>query len=495
MTSLRGTMLVPGVSGNGRLYTPELISKAHDRLVERLASDEALPVTMMTHHAAGDDSKEIVGHITSVTLKGDQLDYTAELADTVPAKTIENLVKPGPNGKPFLKSTSIRGWWLGPVETTTYEGRQVTTADDLEIDGLDFTKNPGVKGASVEIAPDTSTAETAAGRTLITETVEARIEFSETQEAAVPAKPSFGDPGYLPDKVKRYPTSDRAAAETSWARIQLAENAAAYTPNQLKRVKGRIKESLRTHGADMTETAATGADIAEHDVRLSEVTECYDCWDAPGTAGFSISAHNGPLTVSVTAYSGIEPKDLAGVAQAAMKAAVDAVHALDPDDDGDVDTGTTETPAGTGGTESDPKEATVAETKAPEAATPSSETEPAGDKPITQADLNAAVETAVTAALAAAVKPAGDTTETIPAGPATATEAVAKPIDEAALRASITADLISEMRANGTLGRKGLVASRATENGEPAKPLHEMNDEEFAAYRNSTLEAVVPLDL
>ncbi len=496
MTTLTGTMLVPGVSGNGRLYTAEVISKAYQRLSERLADDDALPLTMLTHHAAGDDSKEIVGHLSSVTLNGENIDYTAELADTLPSKTIENLVKPGPDGKPSLKSVSIRGWWLGPVETKTHQGQQVTAGDDLEIDGLDFTKNPGVTGATVAIATSTGTTETD-GRTLITEAVTARVMFAETvEETAVSTapKPMFADLGYRSDKIKRFPIDTLTAAETSWERVNTATVSESYTAPQLKRIKGRIKESLKKHGApDMTETTdPAAAEITEGAIRLSDVTECYDCWGDPvGTAGFSISAYNGPLTVSVSAYSGIDPKDLAGVATAAMKAAVDAVHALDPDDDGDLDTGTS-------GVETDDnmetapnqKEAPVAETQAPAATT---ETKPAEtDSPITKAQLDAAVETAVTAALAASKTPAA---ETAPTGNEATDEAVTTPVDEAALRESIrtevTTSLIDEMRKNGTLGRKGLV-EKLQEQGAPAKPVHEMNEDEFTAYRNSLLETLVP---
>lgn len=168
--ALKGTMLTPGVSKNGRLYTPELIRKAYTRLSERIAAGDC-PVTMLTHHAAGDDSKEIVGQVTSVSLNGQNLDYTAVLADTRPAETIGALVTAK---TPFLRNVSIRGAWLGEVRKE--DGAD--TADDLEIDGLDFTKNPGVVGATVEAAGK-SAAESVDGRVLITETVEAHAVFTE----------------------------------------------------------------------------------------------------------------------------------------------------------------------------------------------------------------------------------------------------------------------------------------------------------------------------
>jgi hypothetical protein len=495
MTTLTGTMLTPGVSLNGRLYTKELIRKAHDRLAERIA-DGTSPVTMLTHHDAEDDSTRIVGQITAVKMAGDNLDYTAELAATDAAKTIEALVAAK---KPFLKNVSIRGYWLGPVETKMVDGQQVTTADDLEVDGLDFTKSPGVKGATVTAA-EAAAAETS-GRVLITESATARVGFTET--APEPTLPVFADNGYQSDKIKRFPITTAAEAATSWTRIGDKAIAEAYTANQQKRIRGRIKSALINHGVTMTETTPTAATSeTTTEPRLSDVAECYD---SVGTAGFSISAYNGPLTVSVSAYHGIEPADLAGVATAAMAAAVGAVHAMDPDDDGDVDAGESEGQQPDDDTmESQETSASTAENTATEVAQTEQEAEVAENAtetaqgaateaapvvaeesaPITKADLASAVAEAVKAALApASVEGVVSTTETA------ATESA--PVTETAeqMSARIKEELISEMRQNGTLGRKGLV-EHVSELAGPAKPLHEMSDDELRA---ETERRVVPL--
>jgi hypothetical protein len=510
--TITGTMLTPGVSRNGRLYTPELIVKAHDRLKERLA-EGSMPVTMLTHHAAGDDSTKIVGQVTGVALDGENLTFTAEMAPTSDARTIGQLV----GGKrPFLRNVSIRGAWLGPVETRTYEGQKVETADDMEIDGLDFTKNPGVTGAVInattEAAAHLEHARAAQpGRAVITETVDEVRMFTET--APTPRAATFADPGYAPDRIRRYPTTTETDARQSWTRI--SEDSSCYTPNQLKRIKGRIRSALTKHGADMTETTTPTTPVVEATVRLSDVTECY-MDGGSGTAGFSISAYNGPLTVSVSAYNGIEPADLAGVAQAAMTAAMQAVKSMDPDTDGDIDAGSVEsddnametvapTPS-TAVVETNAapvaptvKEPTVADTApqvvegAPTDAPPTiATTAPVEAAPaasvapdIDYAKLAAAVvaATAPTAAAPAEAAP----TEALTEATVTATlEQIAE--SEKTLREAIKAELIDEMRKSGTLGRKGLIESLA-----PAeKPLHEMNNEEWTKYRNENLAALIP---
>lgn len=172
MTAITGTMLTPGVSKNGRLYTRELIGKAVARMRTRLSSPDGLPIVMRTHHDAGDDSTRIVGRLTSVTQADDgSARYTAEFANTAAAKDIATLTA-GPN--PALRSVSIHGYWIGPVIRHQQDGETVETADDLEIDAVDFTATPGVPGAVIDRPTTRRTAETAGDirRTPISESME-----------------------------------------------------------------------------------------------------------------------------------------------------------------------------------------------------------------------------------------------------------------------------------------------------------------------------------
>ena len=113
--------------------------------------------------------------------------FTAQLAATTAGQDIATLVTAK---DPFLKNVSIRGWWLGEVRKVIHDGENATTADDLEIDGIDFTKSPGVVGAVLD-SPSSQPTETVNGRTLITESVDI-AGFTETVEVDMshPTRPA-----------------------------------------------------------------------------------------------------------------------------------------------------------------------------------------------------------------------------------------------------------------------------------------------------------------
>ncbi|MEV8480330.1 hypothetical protein, partial [Streptomyces sp. NPDC051173] len=110
IATVSGTMLTPGVSRNRRLYSRDLIAKAAARMSERIADPSGLPIVMRTHHDAGDDSRLIVGRLTSVKVGEDgSASYSADLYDTVPGRDIAALVT---GTEPALRSVSIHGYWL-----------------------------------------------------------------------------------------------------------------------------------------------------------------------------------------------------------------------------------------------------------------------------------------------------------------------------------------------------------------------------------------------
>ncbi|MGH3220236.1 MAG: hypothetical protein ACRDPY_16290 [Streptosporangiaceae bacterium] len=150
-TQIRGIALAPGVSRNGRLYSREAVAKMVTRAQARIAGD-GLPLTMKTHHAAEDDSTRIVGKVTGMQVdESGAAHFTAELAGTKHGRTIGKLVDGG-----FLRGVSIRGQWVGPTRSVEGPAGPVETADDLELDGLDYTARPGVPAARIatESAPD-----------------------------------------------------------------------------------------------------------------------------------------------------------------------------------------------------------------------------------------------------------------------------------------------------------------------------------------------------
>jgi len=191
-----GIAIRPGVSRNKRRYTPEVLALANERLAARLADPAGLPATMRSHHAAGDDSTHIAGSLTKAELTADgAIHYEGLLADTAVGRDISALATPDADGHQHLRNVSIRGWWLGPV-TEDAQGNE--TASDLEIDGLDFTANPGVPDATVSATKESVVSE----RHVIFESVEDAIITTEADTKPKPLTPgsNYADPGYRSDK-------------------------------------------------------------------------------------------------------------------------------------------------------------------------------------------------------------------------------------------------------------------------------------------------------
>lgn len=339
IASINGTMLRPGVSRNRRLYTKELIAKAAERMRERIADPDGLPIVMRSHHDAGDDSVRIVGRLTSVDVDEDgAARYTAHLYDTTHGRDIASLVVPGKNQPPALKSVSIHGYWLGPVKTVEYDGERVTTGSDLEIDAVDFTATPGVTGATVDAAAwvrPNAAGESTSGRTAISESAEATVEaitevapadeagYTAKQRRQMAAKGQAMNNGGYPiankkDLRKAIRAVGRGGADHDAIRRHVIKRAAALGLSSM------IPDNWNKDGS-----------MKENTTRLGEIREYYP--DGPeGGAGFCIDAYNGPLSLTMRAC-GIDPADLRAITAAAMSAAVDALQAMDPDMDADID--------------------------------------------------------------------------------------------------------------------------------------------------------------
>ncbi|MEU0940107.1 DUF6582 domain-containing protein [Embleya sp. NPDC005971] len=471
IATIRGTAMAPGVSLNGRLYSKELIGKAVKRAQERLAGGE--PLTMLTHHGAEDDSTRIVGRVTSLTQAADgSARFVADLADTAHGRDLAALVE---GEEPYLDGVSIRGWWLGDVRQEQHRGQMVETGDDLELDGLDFTKTPGVLAARVDRDRATAT-ECTGGRVLVYESVAATVEPTRTPYGDVP----YADLGYRPDKVRRLPIDTTEHAIRAWQRLESGE-AASYTAPQLKRIRARVKEALKNFGVD----------VSEHTTRYGEVTEYYP--ESGGAAGFCVDAWNGPLSITVRAC-GIEPGDLHTIAAAAMAAGCGALAAMDPDMDADIDAAET----------AEPQVPAVVET-APDTAPAA----PAGDTTTTTQEVPAVSEAQSTAAETAApttpappmvaltqeqfaalldrVAAPAPVAEAAPVEPVveeTADQRVARLVAEQV--EGIKDSLRAELRAVGPR-RLGLVTPTKESQAAPERPLHEMSEEERNAYATKAL--------
>lgn len=334
LATITGTMLTPGVSLNKRLYTQEAIGKAVARMKERIANPNGLPVIMRSHHQAADDSTRIVGRITDVNMdETGNAKYRAELYDTSAGRDIAALV----TGKsPALRSVSIFGGWLGPVRQTEHDGTRVETADDLEVDAVDFTATPGVAGALIAADPKATEGFLRPGKTMISESAQAVVtvteEVSPPELVEADKKPygnvTYADPGYQDDGVKRYPLDTSAHIRSAWSYVNMPKNAAKYTSSQLASIKAKIKAAMKRIGAKV--------DGESVPVQYGEVREYMGYGDESPSSSFCIDVSSGPLNMTVRAYC-LDPSSLRAVAAAAMNAACDALAAMDPDSDGDID--------------------------------------------------------------------------------------------------------------------------------------------------------------
>jgi hypothetical protein len=147
----------------------------------------------------------------------------------------------------------------------------------------------------------------------------------------------FADPGYQDDKRQRYDLTTKANAKSAWGFINQDDNAKKYTPQQLKRIKGKIKAALTRFGVKVAaESADWPAGLTfDATVQVSEalaehlgMASCAGSW--------SVRASNGPVDICLSSYS-VDPEDLDVILRAAADAACKALAALDPDMDGDVD--------------------------------------------------------------------------------------------------------------------------------------------------------------
>lgn len=84
--------------------------------------------------------------------------------------------------------------------------------------------------------------------------MEASVTATMTPRAADPMMPygdvMYADPGYQSDGKKRYPLDTAEHCRAAWSYIHQADNAAKYSPAQLKRIKARIRAAGKKHGIE-----------------------------------------------------------------------------------------------------------------------------------------------------------------------------------------------------------------------------------------------------
>jgi hypothetical protein len=344
--TIRGVFLKPGLSKNRRLYTKDNISKAVERMKQQLASGDGMPLNMATSHAAAfkDDATSTVGRITKVWQNSDgSAAFEADIANTAHGRDVANLAV----GK-FIKGISIRGSWATEPKSIVHtDGNEAVTADDLEVDGVDFTNSPGVDGAEIQYA---SLAEsyTSGNPMAIFESVDEmeiipveenndneemiRTAVENAVEGAISAifekdskKPygdvKYADPGYQSDKQKRYPIDTAAHVRAAWSYINQADNAKLYSAAQLSRIKSRIKSAAKKFGIEIQE---------EYVGLISDIQEILEAY-ASTTLATDVA------TINVSG-AGV-PEELPQLAAKLAQTAIVALNFLDPDADDDIDDG------------------------------------------------------------------------------------------------------------------------------------------------------------
>ncbi|MFE3577849.1 hypothetical protein [Streptomyces vinaceus] len=400
----------------------------------------------------------------------------------------------------------------------------------MEIDGLDFTRKPGVLGARVdtytpaggkpeESAPD--------GRVLITESVQEALVHTVSETAAAPVAVEsagiYADPGYLADKEKRLPLTTKAQAKAAWLQVRESETAREYTSAQLKRINQRVVKTLRGYGVRVS--AQEGWLIDPIGAVSEEVAECLGFSDDPGHGGsMSISLTNGPTTVTVSSWC-VDPHDLDAVGRAAMAGACQAIATIDPDLDADIDVSgasAEDTDGDMGGEaatesalESSAPETPAAdtttleeETAMAESTTPAAEaaTAPAtGGVTLTDEQFKALLAAVAPQPVAVESAPAEPVAEAAPAEPAPAVtesddDRIARLVAEGIAKALPQA-VQEHVEATGGPARKGFVApvtesatagsGSSLPEGWPQKPLHQYTDDEWRQTAGNTIVGAI----
>jgi len=375
-----GVALAPGVSRNNRLYTRETISRAVKRAQQRIAEGRR-PIGMYTRHETT-NTRELVGRVTRIWQEDDgSARYVAAIADTGTGRDIASLVNPEGEEPAFLRGVSIRGNWVGGSRRERGpDGGLVEAGSDLEIGRLDWTSEPGVDDAGVDSFryADAGDGETGETFTISESAPEALLETVISEEAtppspaipAVPAVPEgirealrgmlgtpgavleagtpplskrdsglkddsgrpFADPGYQSDNKQRYDLSTAAHAKSAWSYINKPANQKFYSAAQLKRVKNRIRAALKKFGI----TPAAEGWCVDPAVEITEAIAEYAGMDPECAGSYSLSATNGPTTVTICSYQ-LDPADLCVILAQACKGASLALMSLDPDMDADID--------------------------------------------------------------------------------------------------------------------------------------------------------------
>jgi len=74
---------------------------------------------------------------------------------------------------------------------------------------------------------------------------------------------TYADPGYQSDGVKRYPLDSEGHCRAAWSYINMPKNASAYSPDQLAKIKAKIKRALAKYTKEEPVSASMGDSFLE----------------------------------------------------------------------------------------------------------------------------------------------------------------------------------------------------------------------------------------
>lgn len=337
IATVSGVFLRPGMSKNRRLYTTPMIIGAVKQMQADLGEGGGINLTdrraldMGTHHDIGTDGVRtdilrIVGKVTSATVDEQTgvARFTADIPDTAAGRDIAALVTPE---KPYVKGVSFLGNWTGPERIVRGpDGQPAETAEGFVVKRIDYTNESGILGAEIDSA-DLELTEGAGLGKVISESAEEVFLLSDTipestaaATAATGAKSIFADNGYLKGGQKHFPLGTRAEVRSAWATVSEGADALPYTAPQIKRMKSKIQQAAQRLDFDV---------VAEASALAGEFTEIVEAYA-------SVNLDNGPGEIRVAAYVP-EPSQLAAIGERLSVAALAALAALDPDNDGDID--------------------------------------------------------------------------------------------------------------------------------------------------------------
>ena len=196
-TKIRGVAIAPGVSRNGRYYSPAMIAGAVAEAQPRVRAGQML---MKSHHDAA-DTLGYVGRVTSLQVAEDgSATFEGELADTSTARDVSALIR---GSRPFISGVSIAGTWTGQPQRVKVGEQSCETSSGLVLHSVDFTASPGIEAARIvaESAPGTRVIRESATAAAVTEDAEMDALVARAMQLVAARKPNSPAFANLPADV------------------------------------------------------------------------------------------------------------------------------------------------------------------------------------------------------------------------------------------------------------------------------------------------------